>query len=227
MASPKNRTCKFPCIRLKHSKVTRRCDRCPPSDACALSCRGSSAAAEGADTANDALSCFPLRSLPTALRWNTGRKSARFRVGYVETLIWTVTAQHSLFPSSLTHTVNNLPCDSSASWATVRAYHVPASSHDRVRVRPFAGGHLDDVLRPMNGASARAPVWQMPESSFGILLLTTFISDSHVLPIPGQPCVSASSLLRDSTRHLAAAHTVGLRCRKGFIQRRRQRKMLS
>lgn len=159
MASPKNRTCKFPCIRLKHSKVTRRCDRRPPSDACALSCRGSSAAAEGADTANDALSCFPLRSLSTALRWNTGRKSARFRVGYVETLIWTVTAQHSLFPSSLTHTVNNLPCDSSASWATVWAYHVPASSHDRVRVRLFAGGHLDDVLRPMNGASARAPVW--------------------------------------------------------------------
>lgn len=65
----------------------------------------------------------------------------------------------------------------------------------------------------MNGASTRAPVWLMPDSSFGILLLTTFISDSHVLPIPvslaSQPRRCSEPLRVTSRRRIQLDYVVG------------------
>ncbi len=51
----------------------------------------------------------------------------------VSTPIRAITARHSLFPSSHTRMINNVPYGSSASrtaLATIRAYHVPGMSHD-------------------------------------------------------------------------------------------------
>lgn|GEM_PF-2557088 len=51
----------------------------------------------------------------------------------VSTPVRAITARHSLFPSSHTRMINNVPYGSSASrtaLATIRAYHVPGMSHD-------------------------------------------------------------------------------------------------
>jgi hypothetical protein len=67
--------------------------------------------------------------------------------------------------------------------AAIRAYHVPAPSHDWVRARLFAGGTSGDVLLGRTAISGHIPFWVMPNSSFGMSIVTTFISDSHLLPM--------------------------------------------
>lgn len=63
-------------------------------------------------------------------------------------------------------------------------FHVLGMSHDRVRVCLFAGSHIDDVPRLPTEATDYVPCWLVPISSFGTVLLTTFISSSRSLPIP-------------------------------------------
>jgi hypothetical protein len=99
--------------------------------------------------------------------------------------IRSVTERPSLFPSSFTHSPIGIPCGFLP--ANGRAMGLPCSvlTTRWVRASLSAGGHSS-----MTGDFG-APVpchipffWLKPISVFGSTCLTTFITSSHLLPIP-------------------------------------------
>lgn len=68
-----------------------------------------------------------------------------------------ITGRHSLFPASHTRSADSFPCGSPAQRAARRAYHVPYSPHDCVRVRLFTGGVHSDVFHSWSGIADHIP----------------------------------------------------------------------
>jgi hypothetical protein len=142
------------------------------------------------------------------------------------------TGRHSLFPRSHTHLPNSFPCELPAITETLAradnwAYRVPRKGQERVRFCLFAGSHIVRVPRVSNGASVCMPFWLKPNSAFGLLLMTTFISSSHVLTDTAQPGTpSASTLADNGTLSRACRRSKnGLRCSGGFTPDRYQSSM--
>jgi hypothetical protein len=71
------------------------------------------------------------------------------------------------------------------------------------------------------------PFWLKPDSAFGLLLMTTFISSSHLLTITAQPGTPSASTLADNVTLSRARRRLnnGLRCSGGFTPDRYQSSM--
>ena len=77
----------------------------------------------------------------------------------------------------------------------LRAYHVPSRRQGWFRPRLSAGGHS---VHDGDGTSPRTrplTFWSKPVSIFGLLQLTAFISDSHMVAMPSNPCALTASML--------------------------------
>ena len=68
------------------------------------------------------------------------------------------------------------------------------------------------------------PFWLKPDSAFGLLLMTTFISSSHALTNTAQPSTLSASTLADNVTFSRARRRSmnGLRCSDGFTPDRYQ-----
>jgi hypothetical protein len=71
------------------------------------------------------------------------------------------------------------------------------------------------------------PFWLKPDSAFGLLLMTTFISSSHALTNTAQPSTPSASTLADNVTFSRARRRSmnGLRCSDGFTPDRYQSSM--
>ena len=100
-----------------------------------------------------------------------------------------ITGCPSLFPRSHTHLPNSFPCESPAiaaktlAWADNWAFRVPRRGHEQVRFCLIADSHNVRVPRVSSGTSDCMPFWPKPDSAFGLLTMTTFISSSHMLTV--------------------------------------------
>ena len=98
-----------------------------------------------------------------------------------------ITARRSLPPTSLTRITHSVPCGSPAEVnspsAVIRAYCVPCTLHDWVRVCLSAGGPVA-TCPELQARQLTTYLFGRCPTAFGTTMLTTFISSSHVLPIP-------------------------------------------
>jgi hypothetical protein len=105
-----------------------------------------------------------------------------------------------------------------------RVYHVPCAYQEWGRSRLFAGGASSAGADFEAALPVHLPFWLKPLSTFGLSILTTFSSDSHLLTVPFDPssrppwCWQSQPLL---TSRLSSLR-MRLHCFKGFAPHRYQ-----
>lgn len=70
----------------------------------------------------------------------------------------------------------------------------------------FAGGLPSMVAQFTRTTPHRVPFWSKPVSTFGLLLVTTFIGSSHRLVVPAHPLLLSAFVLADSASPRGSAY---------------------
>ena len=123
------------------------------------------------------------------------RKSARFRVGQCFSP-YPVHYRRAFAFSAFLHP--HVPCGSPA--VTGSTMGLPCSTSVSERGGPFlfAGGLSSMVAQFTKATPYRVPFWFKPVSTFGLLMVTTFIRSSHMLVVSAHPLLLSAFVLADS-----------------------------